>query len=125
MIQQYPPRLPLPDDVLTLMQQTMDLVDLIYWDPTPTVGSPGEEIRKWKKEIRRQNDEQDQWAVDDTGFSQEVVEDSPTESSHSVQVHKKDFDWNNADLETRRAYGTPLLSGYGAFLALSSLPTSY
>jgi len=69
-----------------------------------------------------QREARDQQPVVDTGFSQEVVEDNPTNSSYSVQVH---FDWNNADFETQRAYGRALLSGHGALFVLSSLPSSY
>jgi hypothetical protein len=44
MISQNPPTTPLPDDVLALMHLTIELVDLLYWKPVPTKGSPGEKL---------------------------------------------------------------------------------
>src|SRR5260370_29635874 len=44
MIQPNPPIVPLPDDVLNTMSRTMELMELLYWRPVPTKGSPGEKI---------------------------------------------------------------------------------
>jgi hypothetical protein len=44
MIKQNPPTTPLPDDVLDLMHLAVELVDLLYWKPMPTKGSPGEAV---------------------------------------------------------------------------------
>ena len=38
------PLTPLPDDILQLMHRTQELIELIYWEAKPTMGSQGEVI---------------------------------------------------------------------------------
>jgi hypothetical protein len=40
----YPPVTSLPDDALDLMYSTMELVDLLYWKPTPSTNVGGAKI---------------------------------------------------------------------------------
>ena len=49
MIKENPPPTPLPANVLALMHLTVELVDLLYWKPVPTKGSPGEALFVKKK----------------------------------------------------------------------------
>lgn len=89
MITQNPPTTPLPNDVLNLMHLTVKLVDLLYWKPVPTKGSPGEPV-----------------FIKETKYHQRNL-------SRTRQSNKR-FDFPaDMDLETRKAYGRALMSGHG------------
>ena len=86
MIDSHPPKTPLPDWVLTLMRRTVELVELIYWEPVAIKGSRGEKILL-ERAARRAN----------------------TKSSEfSWPAHM--------DLEARIAYGRSVMCGHGATL---------
>ncbi|KAI0274316.1 hypothetical protein BGY98DRAFT_994280, partial [Russula aff. rugulosa BPL654] len=88
MITQNPPTTPLPNDVLNLMHLTVKLVDLLYWKPVPTKGSPGEPV-----------------FIKETKYHQRNL-------SRTRQSNKK-FDFPaDMNLETRKAYGRALMSGH-------------
>jgi hypothetical protein len=100
MIQLHPPAIPLPDDVLTLMKRTMQLVDLIYWVPVPREGSTGEKIAAWIADRRRSQED----------------ETAPGMSPASARRWTR-YLMANMDLETRKAYGSAIMSGHGMLLS--------
>lgn len=126
MIRLQPAPTPLPNDVLSLMRRTMELVDLIYWKPTPTKGSSGEAIVADEITNSRRNRERfarpDPAKGIERGTSeeqQEEEEDRPRKATTSSR--RKRLRWlADVDLETRRAYGTAIMGGHGGFLRLSS-----
>jgi hypothetical protein len=52
MISQNPPTTPLPDDAIALMHLTIELVDLIYWEPV-SKDSPKEASNRSKRRQKK------------------------------------------------------------------------
>lgn len=123
MISQNPPTTPLPADVLALMHLTIALVDLLYWKPVPTKGSPGEAVLAEMVNYRRKNPQRtrrpDPVKTMERGLSEEreMVGDDEVDNlsgSRSNSGHRRKFCWPaDTDLETRKAYGRALMSGHG------------
>jgi hypothetical protein len=117
-----PPATPLPDDVLTLMRRTIELIDLIYWKPVPTTGSRGEAIIADVVATRRRHQESASNLRSETvmsikeGTSQQG-EDEDVQNPSDVRTtsrRRRQLPWPaDADLETRMAYGRVLMSGHG------------
>ncbi|KAF8716714.1 hypothetical protein AX14_012221 [Amanita brunnescens Koide BX004] len=85
MIQQHPPTTALPDDVLALMRRVVELVNLLYRVPVPTKGSKGGRGK------------------------------GSTDSNYSLEIVKTLWRQNwldYVDEETRKAYGSALMSGH-------------
>ena len=128
MIQEYPPTTPLPDDVLALMHRVIELVDLLYWAPVPTKGSKGYTIvaerallePKKLESAGRSSQQQDTEATSD---EEGGMEGSPTPSKASKMLKRsRRLPWPaDADLETRKAYGTALMCGHGNPLLFCSI----
>ena len=117
MVQEYPPTTPLPDDVLALMRRVIELVDLLYWTPVPTKGSEGYAIVAERAPLKST-----EAASDEEGG----MEGSPTPSKASkVSKRSRRLPWPaDADLETRKAYGTALMCGHGnTFSSVQSVNT--
>jgi hypothetical protein len=113
MVEDDPPEVPLPDDVLNLMRRTMEFVDLLYWN----VGIKNKEklqasrydLDHCHSDIHTETElERARSASDGEGDDEE-----PRGSYTFRSGWRRDFDWDNADLETRRAYGTSLMFGIG------------
>jgi hypothetical protein len=108
MIQQHPPTFALPDDVLTLMRRVVELVDLLYWAPVPTKGSKGEAILAERALLRHNNPE---------GARRYLTSGGESGEGPPIPIAWK---WSGrsrrlaayADLETRKAYGSALMSGH-------------
>jgi hypothetical protein len=84
-----PPPISLPAAVLDLMHRTIELAELLYWWPVPTVGSRGENIMAQMQEMRG---------------------DAPI--APGSRKRNKRFRWpSDWDLGMRRAYGRALMSG--------------
>ena len=131
MIHENPPAIPLPTDVLSLMDRTNKLVDLLYWTPTPSEGSKGAaEFARRRYEARRQKKPgrnarpRGEMNVE-REFSEEMDgEDAEVENLASPSKRRKKFHWPaGMDLEARRAYGEALMSGHGVlhFVSLSPM----
>jgi hypothetical protein len=88
MVEATPPPTPLPDHVLSLIHRTIELVRLIYWQPTPTKGSKGERVLAQQKL---------------------AGEEVPSNRRRARKFQWPD-DW---DLEARMAYGRALMGGPG------------
>lgn len=91
MINENPPPTPLPANVLALMHLTVELVDLLYWEPVPTKGSQGEAL-----------------------FVKREKSDPRIIKTHPFFTGEMDF-------EARRAYGRALMSGHGMLPSFLSL----
>jgi hypothetical protein len=115
----HPPTTPLPQDVLTLMKRTMELVELIYWEPIPRKGSNGEKIAANWGTDRRQNPGRvvQPGATMNIESKGEFQEDkiSPCLLTTSDRRRTRHL-LANMDLETRKAYGRAIMSGHGTFL---------
>ncbi|KAF5373278.1 hypothetical protein D9615_007399 [Tricholomella constricta] len=101
----------LPQDILTLITRTIELADLIYWQPVPTEGSPGKAILDQGIANARRNPPRA--ARPDTRKTMErtLSEDAEMEdlggtSASARAARGKWFD--NATLEQRKAYMTML-----------------
>jgi hypothetical protein len=86
MISQDPPTTPLPADVLDIMHLTVELIDLLYWNPKPTKGSQGEVEFAKRMEYCQ---------------------------SPSIKKRGKHGFPADMDLKARMAYGRALMSGHG------------
>jgi hypothetical protein len=120
MIQQHPPTTPLPDDILELLHRVVDLVDLLYWMPVPTKGSKGCAMQAERALLKRKNPERagrsSQPQYTETRSDEEGgMEDSLTPiKAWKLPKRSRLPDWlADADVETRKAYGTALMSGHG------------
>jgi hypothetical protein len=121
MIQQLPPTTPLPNDTLRLMQRVIDLVDLLYWVPVPKKGSKGEAkmaLRKRKRLTRASQSSHPHYIQKSS--DEEGVDEGPSIPTR-IPRRSRRLDWLvNEDVETRKAYGSALMSGHGT----PSLPLS-
>lgn len=123
MVRHDPPTVPLPDHVLNLMHSTMELIQLVYWEPVPTKGSHGEKVLAQiiahrlqnpgrfarpnpKKNIERSSSDE----------SEMDVRKDPLASSATPKVYRGTPWPEDADMETRMAIGRSLMSGHGLFL---------
>jgi hypothetical protein len=119
MIQEHPPTTPLPDDVLALMRRVVELVDLLYWDPVPTKGSKGYTMLAERSLLKRKNPERagrsSQPQYTETTSDEEGGMGSPSPSkAWKMSKRSRRLDWlADADVETRKAYGSALMSGHG------------
>ena len=124
MIQPNPPTVPLPDDVLNTMSRTMELMELLYWRPLPTKGSPGEKIYAEAVAYGRQNPVRgarpDPTSTIERSSSEEAEMDVGEDVQSLRRIAAVRLPWpEDADLETRMAIGRALMSGHGLFLVLS------
>jgi hypothetical protein len=107
-ISQDPPTTPLPDDILNVMRLTLELVELLYWKPTLTMGSQGEvKFAKMVKESRRNPPRRKR-----ADISKTVERGSSEEMELEGDEGKSGFP-AGMDLEARKAYGRALMSGPG------------
>ena len=121
MIQQEPPTISLPDDVLALMGRVIELVDLLFWVPAPTKGSAGEALRARRAPLKRKNPERAAMPSQPRYTKMTSSEESPSTSTQASKPSKRSrrVDWLAfANLEERKAYATALMSGHG----IHSLP---
>ena len=120
MIQAHPHTPALPDDVVELMHRVIELVSLLYWVPVPTKGSKGHTIFAERGHLKRKHPERAgrpfQSQYTETASDEEGRMDLPTPSeAWKTSKHpRRQLDWlADADLETRKAYGSYLMSGHG------------
>jgi hypothetical protein len=102
-IQSDPPVVSLPNDVLDLMRLTKDLIDEIYWELKPGVGTVGEKMIAQAIALNRKS------------YGEET-EDEDVQLSGPRKMRKARWvpPWpKGADLETRKAYGRAMMGGYG------------
>jgi hypothetical protein len=125
MIQQDPPMTARPDDVLVLMRRVVELVDLLYWMPVPMKGLKGSVILaerallKCKSPERTRRSSQPQYT--ETISGEEGGVEGPSKALKSSK-HFRRLDWlASADLDTRKAYGSALMSGHGTSSLLFDL----
>jgi hypothetical protein len=85
-VRTWPPPIPLPDAIFTLMHRTLELVDLLYWWPVSTKGSKAEDSL--------------------TPFDSWVYSRMERHELRAASSR-----WANMDFEARRAYGTAAMSG--------------
>ncbi|TFK71216.1 hypothetical protein BDN72DRAFT_475337 [Pluteus cervinus] len=114
-----PPRIALPQDVLQLMQKTIDLVDLLYWElPDPnkysvaTRRSVGQQEAgpSNRKRPRSDDDEDNQELVEpETEFGAGFVSQAKYKTMRSS---RRPLWPKGTDFETRRAIGEALLSSH-------------
>ncbi|KAF8521393.1 hypothetical protein BU17DRAFT_87942 [Hysterangium stoloniferum] len=108
-----PPSTPLPTDVLHLINRTLDLVKLLYWKPTRRSGTPTKEKGKSSRELPRRNlarysrPARLQEADDNVEDGMNFMQGQASGSRHIRPVFQCPKD---ADLETRMAIGSALLS---------------
>jgi hypothetical protein len=139
MISTNPPATSLPTDVLTLMNRTNKLIELLYWKPIPTKGSRGEMEVARKSATRRRNAERSGRPSREKNIEREssegmetvdgedtVMEEDAQNPCHNLTTskHRKKFHWPaGMDLEARIAYGEALMSGHGVlhFRSLSPI----
>ena len=117
MIQQHPPTTALPDDVLALMRRVVELVNLLYWVPVPTKGSKGYAILAERALLKRKNPERagrsSQPQYTETISGEEGGVKGPSKALKLSKRFRR-LEWlASADLETRKAYGSALMSGHG------------
>ena len=122
MTQLNPPTVPLPDDVLSIMSRTMELMELLYWRPVPTKGSPGEKIYAEAVAYGRQNPVRgarpDPTGTIERSSREEMDVGEDVQSLRGVAAVR--LPWpEDADLETRMAIGRALMSGHGLLRVLS------
>lgn len=117
MVDATPPTTPLPDHVLSLMRRTIELVDLLYWVPTPTKGSEGEKVLAKNLALSRRNPGRSSRPGTTKTTEKESSEELeiPEEgASHVPSKRRKRFQWPpGMDLAARKAYGRALMSGHG------------
>ena len=131
MVATDPPVTPLPDDVLALMNRTLELVDLLYWTPVPSVCSSGELAVAGAMAGRQQNHERlarpdsAKTIENGSGEEKEMMEDEARRRSSRVSSRRKRMRWfASQDLEYRQAYGRAIMSGHGMLVLLLSLRTA-
>jgi hypothetical protein len=125
MTEHHSPTIPLPAGVINLMQRTMELVDLLYWEPVATEGSKGAEDLATKVANRRKNPPHTgRLKATESKSSAEMVEDDQDmqipSGLHGVLSRRRRLRWlKDMDLETRMAYGRALMSGHGILAFIS------
>ena len=133
MIQKQPPMTALPDDVLALMHHVIELVDLLYWVPVPTKGSKGEAILAERAALKRKNPGRSgrpsriQYASVEESLNGESGEEDPPMAATAWKLSKRSRRLDSlpyADSETRKAYGSALMSGHGTSSLLFTLAIS-
>ncbi len=118
------PLVPLPADAQSLMRRTIELVKLLYWNPLPREGTPGENIRAQSLTHRRRNEPRaarPQQSLVDLEIESDTEREN--EASNTMQVpssswttkwDRERIEWLlNSDPETCQAWGTALMAGYG------------
>lgn len=119
-----PPSAPLPDDVLSLMNRSIELVDLIYWEPTPAPGSKEKTIHDQSQVGLRKNEgrvARPQGPLPDIGFRQEIdmedddadddAEDDDADDDDAAPARLR-LKWlRDADEKARRAYLSRMIAG--------------
>jgi hypothetical protein len=110
MVQAQPPPTPLPQLVLSLIDRTIELVQLLYWKPAPKKGSKGEKVLAAVLSSSRKKPPRSSRA--DQG---KTTEGSSKKRGRDTEMdppgkHQKFADM---DLEARIAYGMMLMSGHG------------
>jgi hypothetical protein len=103
------------------MRRVVELVDLLYWEPVPTKGSKGYAILAKRAHLKRKNPEragrssQPQYTETMSSGEEGEMECLPTPTKASkLSKRFRRLDWlADADLETRKAYGSALMSGHG------------
>ncbi|KIM48640.1 hypothetical protein M413DRAFT_437829 [Hebeloma cylindrosporum] len=102
-----PPAIPLPADVHELMRLSKELVDLIYWGPTAKPGTT-RRVNPSRDKRRRPESMVDNGKADGEDLANKRVRIQEFTSGGSTR-----FPWpEGADLETRVAMGSALLSGH-------------
>lgn len=115
MTQEDPPTAALPDDILALMRCVSELVDLLYWVPVPTKGSKGHTILAERALLKRKHREragrpQYTETVSDEEGGMGLLTPS---KAWKMSKRSRQLDWlADADVETRKAYGSALMSGH-------------
>ena len=124
------PAIPLPADVIHLMHRTMDLVNLLYWEPVPKKGSPGEAaLASWLAGRQKNSPHAAGPGFMTTEWdpTENIIRDMPIPSGlHAKAIRCHKHRWlADVDLETRMAYGRAEMSGHGMldFLSCSELYT--
>ena len=118
MIDSHPPKTPLPDWVLTLMHRTVELVELIYWEPVAIKGSPGEKILLERAARRAKTKRVERGGGEDIEVAMEEDEDTQDPAPvRAASSSSSEFSWPaHMDLEARIAYGRSIMCGHGATL---------
>src|SRR5258708_1833464 len=121
MTQLNPPTVPLPDDVLSIMSRTMELMELGGWRPVTTKGSRGEKYIA-RAALRRRNPVRgarpDPTGTIERSSREEMDVGEDVQSLRGVAAVR--LPWpEDADLETRMAIGRALMSGHGLLRVLS------
>ena len=117
MIENHPPPIPLPDDVLALMRRVVELVRLLYWKPVSAGYSQGTP----KKPVRARRPTPAQYMEMSAGEDSGTSADKSGTSVQRTPTRRRKRWLPDADAETRRAYGTALMGIQGtAFLYFTS-----
>ena len=125
MVRHDPPTVPLPDHVLNLMHRTMELIQLVYWEPVPTKGPHRERVLAQIIAHRRQNPGRFARPNPEKNIERSSGDDvrkDPLTSSAMPKAYRRTPWPEDADIETRMAIGRSLMSGHGLFL-FSSIST--
>ena len=127
----HPPTKPLPDRILTLMRRTIELVELIYWEPVVTKCSGGKKMVSKRSAEGQKNLKRaamgDHAESIERGPSEETeteMEDEDMQDPITFRVassRRRQFWPADMDLETRMAHGRALMCGHGALLFPLSL----
>ena len=115
MIQLDPPTTPLPDHVLNLMHRTMELIDLVYWEPVATKGSLGEQILAKRIAHRRKNPGRYGRPNPEENIERSSGEESEMDvgKSGAPKAYRGALWPEGTDQETRMAIGRSLMCGHG------------
>ena len=115
MIERTPPPIPLPADVLALMDRVIELVELLYWVPKPHEGSRGEAEAAIRTATRRMGpgragrSSQPQYKETSSG-EERGVEGLP--GGWNAPARFTGFDWSTP-MQERKAYVSSLICGHG------------
>ncbi len=127
MTRHNPPTTPLPNNLVDVMNRTIELMKLLYWVPVPTKGSQGEkllaeELASTRKNLAR-GARPDRTKAMESSFSEEAEMDAGEGAAFLRSVNdmrSRASPWpEDADLETRMAIGRALMSDHCSFLVLS------
>jgi hypothetical protein len=128
MVEATPPLTPLPDYVHSLIHRTIELVRLLYWEPTPTQGSEGERVLAQRKLASHRKDPESAArpgpSKNAEGGSNEELETGEEEALRVPSKRRRKFRWPaDWDLEARMAYGRAMMSGHGMLSLFFKLQT--